>query len=174
MRRIFFSAVAFATLLSGPLGAVRAQGADDSFIAATIKAALLDNRHTSGTRINVDSHQGVVLLSGFARSEEEKAAATRVAEGVLGVSKVINSVAVGPSTSLGTKLDDSIVTGKVKAALMDSADVKSMQVNVETRDGVTQLAGFIQSDAMKEKAGRIAAGIDGVKRVDNVLVVKPR
>jgi hyperosmotically inducible protein len=148
--------------------------ADDSVIAATIKAALLDNKNTSGTRINVDSDQGVVQLSGFARSEDEKAAASKVAAGVDGVKKVLNNVAVAPATSMGTKLDDSLVTGKVKAALMDAADVKSLHINVETHDGVTQLAGFVASAAMKDKAGQITAGIPGVKRVDNVLVVRPR
>ncbi|MGB7904422.1 MAG: BON domain-containing protein [Steroidobacteraceae bacterium] len=147
---------------------------DDAVIAATIKAGLLDNRNTSGTRINVGSYQGVVQLSGFARSEGEKAAATKVAESVAGVKSVVNSVAVAPATSMSTKLDDSLVTGKVKAALMDAADVKSLQINVETHDGVTQLAGFVASEAMKDKAGRITAGVEGVTRVDNVLVVKPR
>jgi hyperosmotically inducible periplasmic protein len=160
-------------------GAAPAQGTtadpiDDATIAATIKAGLLDNRNTSASRINVDSYQGVVQLSGFARSEAEKAAATRVAEGVTGVKQVVNSLALAPATSMGTKLDDSLVTGKVKAALMDAADVKSLQINVETRDGVTQLAGYVASEAMKDKASRIAAGIEGVKRVDNVLMVRPR
>ncbi len=169
--------VAFiALLLAAPVQAQESapDAADDSVIAATIKAGLLDNRNTSATRINVDSYQGVVQLSGFARSEGEKAAATEVAEGVTGVKKVLNSVAVAPATSMGTRLDDSLVTGKVKAALMDAADVKSLHINVETHDGVTQLAGFVASAAMKDKAGRITAGIDGVKSVDNVLVVKPR
>lgn len=152
----------------------RAEVANDGYIAATIKAALLDNHNTSGTRINVDSRDGVVLLSGFAGSEAEKAAATRVAAGVTGVKQVVNNVAIGPPTSIGTKLDDSLLTGKVKAALMDAADVSSLQINVETRAGVTQLAGYVPTAAMKEKAGRIAAGIDGVKSVDNVLEVRPR
>jgi hyperosmotically inducible periplasmic protein len=163
-------------LLAGPTRAQQSSTdtADDSVIAATVKASLLDNRHTSGTRINVDSYQGVVQLSGFARSEEEKSYATKVAASVSGVTKVVNSVAVAPATSMGTKLDDSLVTGKVKAALMDAADVKSLQINVETHDGAVQLAGFVASAAMKDKAGRVAAGVDGVKSVDNVLVVKPR
>jgi osmotically-inducible protein OsmY len=75
---------------------------------------------------------------------------------------------------MSTKLDDSIVTGKVKAALMDASEVSSLQINVETRGGVTQLAGQVPTAAMKEKAGRIAAGIAGVKSVDNVLEVRPR
>lgn len=177
MKTLFIAICASLAMLCG--GTVLAQATqadtiDDATIAATIKADLLDNRNTSAARINVDSYQGVVQLSGFARSEAEKAAATKVAEGVDGVKQVVNSLAIAPATSLGTKLDDSLVTGKVKAALMDAADVKSLQINVETRDGVTQLAGYVASEAMKDKAGRIAAGIDGVKRVDNVLLVRPR
>jgi hyperosmotically inducible protein len=172
--RLALPLLAALAMVSGLAGVARAQGANDGYIAATIKAALLDNRNTSGTRINVDSQQGVVQLSGFASSEAERAAATKVAQGVEGVTKVVNNVAIAPPTSMGTKLDDSLITGKVKAALMDAADVKSLQINVETRAGVTQLAGYVASEAMKAKAGQIAAGIDGVKSVDNVLVVKPR
>jgi hyperosmotically inducible protein len=179
MRRSTFTPLA-ALLLVLAAAAATAQpsssgaATNDPAIAATIKAALFDNRHTSASRINVESRQGVVQLSGFARSEEEKAAAAKVAAGVTGVRQVINDVAVAPATSLGTRLDDSLVTGRVKAALMDAADVKSMQINVETHDGVTQLAGFVASAAMKDKAGRIAAGVAGVKRVENALVVRPR
>jgi osmotically-inducible protein OsmY len=38
---------------------------------------------------------------------------------------------------------------------------------------VTQLAGFVTSNGMRERAGQIAAGISGVRQVENVLVVKP-
>lgn len=147
---------------------------DDASIAATIKAGLFDNKNTSAGKINVESHKGVVQLSGFAATQAEKDAAGKIAQAVEGVREVHNSIGLQPGTSLGTKLDDSIITGKVKAALMDSADIKSMQINVETRNGVTQLAGFVTSAAMKERAGKVAAGIDGVVRVDNVLLVKPK
>ena len=172
----FLTFLAFLSLLTAPARAQQSSTdtADDSVIAATIKVALLDNRNTSGTRINVDCYHGVVQLSGFARSEAEKTYATKVAAGVSGVKQVVNNVAVASATSMGTRLDDSLVTGKVKAALMDAADVKSLQINVETHDGAVQLAGFVASAAMKEKAGRITAGVDGVKSVDNVLVVRPR
>lgn len=172
--RCLLSALAVWVATLGNAEIAFAQEPGDGYIAATIKAALLDNRHTSGTRINVDSDNGVVSLSGFASSEAEKVAATRVAAGVKGVKQVVNNVAIAAPTSMGTRLDDSIVTGKVKAALMDASDVSSLQINVETRGGVTQLAGYVPTAAMKEKAGRIAAGIAGVKSVDNVLEVRPR
>ena len=168
-------AALFAALLAVPAHAGKSAGdrVDDATIAATIKASLLDNRATNSTQINVESSQGTVQLSGFVESQGEKDAAGRIASQTDGVRKVVNSLSIAPKTSIGTKLDDSLTTGKVKAALMDAADVKSLQINVETKSGVTQLAGFVPTSAMKERAGQIAAGIDGVKRVENVLVVKP-
>ena len=147
---------------------------DDGAIAASIKAGLLDHKSTSSTQINVESYRGTVQLSGFVESQGEKEAAGNVAKDVKGVKNVINSLSIAPKTSMGTKLDDSLTTGKVKAALMDASDVKSLQINVETKNGVTQLAGFVTSAGMKERAGKIAADVAGVKRVDNVLVVKPK
>ena len=164
------------TILAAPASAQKSTGEmiDDGTIAATIKAGLLDDKATSSMQINVESYKGTVQLSGFVESPAEKEAAGNVAARVSGVGKVINSLALAPKTSLGTKLDDSLVTGKVKAALMDSADVKSMQINVETKNGVTQLAGFVTSQGMKERAGQVAAAVSGVKKVDNVLLVKPK
>jgi len=147
---------------------------DDSTITAEIKAALLDNKDTHSTSISVETYRGTVQLSGFVASDAEKAKAEKVAAEVRGVKHVINSLAIAPKTSMGTKLDDSVLTGKVKAALMDTADVKSLQINVETHDGVTQLAGFVTSEKMKERAGKVAGDVEGVKSVDNVLVVKPQ
>jgi hyperosmotically inducible protein len=165
----------FAALLSGPVHAAdqsAGQVIDDSSITTQVKAGLLDNKGTKSLSINVESYKGTVQLSGFVASEAEKATAGKVAEGVKGVTRVVNSVAVAPGTSVGTKIDDSITTSKVKAALMDSAEVKSMSINVETRGGVSQLAGFVDNAAMRDKAGRVAAGVSGVKRVDNQLQVK--
>jgi hyperosmotically inducible protein len=147
---------------------------DDGTIAASIKAGLLDNKATSSMHINVESYKGTVQLSGFVDSEAEKDTAGKVAARVNGVKKVVNSLRVAPRTSLGTRLDDSLLTGKVKAALMEAPEIKSMQINVETRNGVTQLAGFVTNAAMKDKAGKVAAGVKGVKQVDNVLLVKPK
>jgi hyperosmotically inducible periplasmic protein len=178
MKKILFASALVACLVAAlplPAHAQKSAGEmiDDGSIAASIKAGLLDNKSTSAMQINVESYKGTVQLSGFVESQAEKDAAGKVAAGVDGVKRVINSLGLAPTTSMGTKLDDTLVTGKVKAALMDAADVKSMQINVETKSGVTQLAGFVTSAGMKDRAGKVAEGVAGVKRVDNVLVVKP-
>lgn len=163
-------------LLAAPAVAQKSAGEtlDDAVIAATLKASLLDHKDTDGTRINVESSRGVVQLSGFVRSESEKATAEKLAQATPGVTQVINSLVVSAGTSIGTRLDDALITGQVKAALMDAADVSSLQINVETRDGVTQLSGFVTSAAMKARAEKVAAGVAGVKRVDNALQVRPQ
>jgi len=74
---------------------------------------------------------------------------------------------------LSQKFDDSVTTGKVKAALIDTKDIKSGRINVETRSGVVQLSGFVTSDAMRDKAAAVATKVEGVKQLDNVLQVQP-
>jgi hyperosmotically inducible protein len=145
---------------------------DDNTINASVKAALIGNKTTKAHDINVETYKGVVQLSGFVDSPEQKDEATKVASEVDGVKSVNNSISVGGKTSMGTKLDDTVTTGKVKAALMDASDVKSGQINVETKSGIVQLSGFVDSAAMKDKAGQVAAGVSGVKEVQNALLVR--
>jgi hyperosmotically inducible periplasmic protein len=146
---------------------------DDTTINASVKAALIGNKTTKAHDINVETYKGVVQLSGFVDTPAEKDEAARVAAGVDGVKSVQNSIAIGGKTSMGTKLDDTVMTGRVKAALMDAKNVKSGQINVETKSGIVQLSGFVDSEAMKDKAGTVTAGVNGVKDVQNALIVKP-
>lgn len=161
--------------IAAPAHAAKTAGdaLDDSTINASVKAALVTNKKTEAHRINVETYKGIVQLSGFVNSQAEKDEATQVAAAVSGVKEVRNSVAIGPSGSVGQKLDDSVTTGRVKAALIDDKDVKSHQINVETNAGVVQLSGFVTSEAMRDSAARVAANVDGVKKVDNELMVKP-
>ena len=145
---------------------------DDNTVNASVKAALIENKTTKAHDINVETYKGVVQLSGFVETAAEKEEAGRVAAGVDGVKSVSNDISIGGKTSMGTKLDDTVTTGKVKTALMDADDVKSGQINVETKGGIVQLSGFVNSAEMKKKAGEVAAGVGGVKEVQNVLVVK--
>ncbi|HJV24672.1 MAG TPA: BON domain-containing protein [Aromatoleum sp.] len=70
-------------------------------------------------------------------------------------------------------MDDATITTKVKAALVESKDVKAREVNVETYRGVVQLSGFVATQAEAQKAGEIARGIKGVQSVKNDIRIKP-
>ena len=76
------------------------------------------------------------------------------------------------SESTGEYVDDSVITTKVKTALLNDEGLKSFDISVETYKDVVQLSGFVNSDQVKARAGQVAAGVSGVKSVRNNLVVK--
>lgn len=82
----------------------------------------------------------------------------------------IGCAATQKSQSTGQYVDDSVITTKVKAAIVKEKSLKVYQINVETYKGIVQLSGFIRSDEEIKKAEEIAGSIEGVKEVKNNLV----
>ena len=72
----------------------------------------------------------------------------------------------------GDAMGDAAITAKVKTAFMADPDVKALQINVDTKDGVVALKGAVDGRTNVDKAVQIARGIDGVKSVDNQLTVR--
>jgi len=77
-----------------------------------------------------------------------------------------------PSTTVGTDIDDTIVTTKVKAALVGEPNMKDFDVKVETTKGVVQLAGVVDNQMTIDRAIAVAKNVEGVKSVDNVMTIK--
>lgn len=69
-------------------------------------------------------------------------------------------------------VDDSVITSKVKAELLATKDIKSLQISVKTYRGEVILSGFVDNAAMKEKAEQVVSKVEGVRLVKNSLVVK--
>jgi osmotically-inducible protein OsmY len=74
--------------------------------------------------------------------------------------------------STGEYIDDSVITSKVKAAILDDPALKYFQISVETYKGIVQLSGFVDSAEAVRRAGQAASGVQGVTSVRNDLVVK--
>lgn len=72
----------------------------------------------------------------------------------------------------GEYIDDSVVTGKVKAAVFNDPSLKSAEINVETFKGSVQMSGFVESQGDINKAVALARGVQGVTNVKNDMVVK--
>ena len=72
----------------------------------------------------------------------------------------------------GEYIDDSVITAKIKTQLANDDFLKSFQISVESRKGIVELSGFVDSQNAKDKAGQIARGVEGVKSVRNDLIVK--
>ncbi len=75
-------------------------------------------------------------------------------------------------TTIGTEIDDTAITTKVKTALLADDYVKGLDIKVETRKGEVQLSGYVDSQEQIDKAVAIAKGIEGVKNVNNEMMVK--
>ena len=75
-------------------------------------------------------------------------------------------------SSTGEYLDDSMITSKVKAKLLEDKEVSGLAVNVETFKGVVQLSGFVKSDAERQKAVQLARSVGGVKDIKDDIRLK--
>jgi osmotically-inducible protein OsmY len=94
------------------------------------------------------------------------------AEAEHAVAKEKPAAAPSKGESSGEYFDDTVITTKVKAAILKEPSLKSAEVNVETYKGVVQLSGFVSSRALIDKAIAVARKVGGVKSVKNNMVVK--
>lgn len=150
------------------------ENVDDAVIATRIKADLIADPLTKAHEIDVQVFKGRVQLNGFVRSDAMRAQAVKLARSVDGVAAVDNNLklkAAGERTE-GEAVDDATLTARVKSALVSDSRTSSVAINVETRDAVVLLAGFVNSADMRTAAGEVARGTSGVAKVDNQLAVK--
>ena len=69
-------------------------------------------------------------------------------------------------------LRDSLITARVKAALLAEKGIPSLSIAVETYEGRVQLSGFVKAPDIASRAGRVTAGVSGVRTVHNSIGVK--
>ena len=72
----------------------------------------------------------------------------------------------------GEFIDDSVITAKVKTALVDDPSVSALHINVETNKGVVQLKGVARDPQESWKAADLARHVSGVRGVRNDIVVR--
>ena len=96
--------------------------------------------------------------------------------GVLVLAVVLASVwgcgSTAKTEGTGEYVDDSVITSKVKAAILNDPNLKVNEINVETFKGVVQLSGFVSSQAAESKAVEVARTVGGVKSVKNDMRLK--
>ena len=69
-------------------------------------------------------------------------------------------------------LHDTAITARVKAALLAERDIPSLAISVETYEGRVQLTGFVKVAEIVSRAGRVTAGVSGVRTVHNNIAVR--
>jgi hyperosmotically inducible protein len=164
-------AIPFALVLIAP---AFAGPAEDAMLTGKVKAALVASPDAKARQVDVESKDGVVQLKGFVDDATHITAATAVANGVEGVTKVENNLKVQPAAnrSAGAVIDDAMITTKVKSSLLADSATSGLKIDVDTRQGKVQLNGFVASDTEKTVAQNIAARTEGVTSVENNLTVR--
>ena len=101
------------------------------------------------------------------------ALASVLAVSVIGCSKPVDNVGLPvASTTVGTDIDDSVITSSVKSALLADADIKSFDFKVETRKGEVLLSGFVDNQSQVDRATAATRAVAGVKGSQNNVVLK--
>ncbi len=87
-------------------------------------------------------------------------------------STAMNSQAQPVTDKIASATDDAAVTTKVKAALLAEPGLRSMEIHVDTKDGVVTLTGTPDSSAVRDKAVVVARNVAGVKEVVDQMASK--
>lgn len=148
----------------------KSEGHPDIWITTKVKSALLYHTSVSGLKTEVETKDGVVILTGEAENQAQRELAAEYANGIEGVRRVDNRMTVkGERAGV---IDDASITVQVKAALMSRRSTSAFQTGVKTRNGVVTLTGTAGNEAEKELAERLARGVSGVKSVDNEMRIE--
>ena len=104
----------------------------------------------------------------------QTAIASLLAVFVVACSKPVDNPGVAPlpTTTVGTDIDDSVITSNVKSVLLADSDVKSFDFKVETRKGEVMLSGFVDNQAQLDRANAATRAVPGVKAVQSNVVLK--
>ena len=120
--------------------------------------------------VNVTSFNRQVLLTGEVPSAQDRQRVEQVVLGVENVRSVVNDLAVMPPTSLGQRSNDTFITGKVRASLVDAKDLSASAFKVVTERGTVYLMGRVtQREA--DRATQMTRTIGGVQRVVRIFEI---
>ena len=147
----------------------------DTSIEAKIFKKWLDKDKLMATHMSVEVYESRVLLTGIAKTEEERASAVGLAWKVNGVKDVINEIIVGDSPSLVEIARDTAITAELKSRLTFNKEILAVNYAIETILGTIFLLGIAQDQAELDRVINLAQNISYVKKIiSHVRVKKPK
>jgi hyperosmotically inducible protein len=145
----------------------------DSTITAAINAKFLADPDIKSLGISATTVNGVVRLTGTVPNLAMNDRAISVAKETSGVKEVISELEIKPSSKAANLISDSSITSKIKAKYLADADIKALDVHVETTNGMVTLTGNVPNDYVKNHAISLAKDVEGVKEVKSKLAISP-
>ncbi len=131
---------------------------------SAIQGAIGERGHVNATSFN-----RVLLLTGEVPTEDDKQAVAKAVTQIPTVRYLVNELAVMPNSSMGTRTNDTVITGKVKAAFVDTKTAFN-SIKVVTERGVVYLMGLV-TEPEASRAVEIARSTGGVVKVVRVFQI---
>ena len=140
----------------------------DSWLTAKTKIALYSDERVKGRQISVETVHRTVRLRGKVDSDEARAAAASIAEGIEHVKAVKNDLeVVAIEDRKATDVSDKDITSQVEARF--SKTTQLTEIDVRTDGGLVTLTGAAPSIGASARASELARGVPGVRAVRNEL-----
>ncbi|GGB68653.1 MULTISPECIES: BON domain-containing protein [Henriciella] len=147
------------------------EAVDDSTVSNQIKAMLLNE--SGFGEVDVEVVQGLVLLSGRVATPEHRVRAEDIAWTATRTRDVANEIVIEQPGGFFANASDELITARVRASLIAAKNVKSINYNIETYNGVVYLMGIAQTNAELKEAAERASVVGGVDRVVSYVKVRP-
>ena len=131
-------------------------------------ASAIRENFGSKEHINITSYNRQVLITGEVSNDTVRRQVEQLIGQVQNVRAVVNELAIGPASSFGDRSNDTVLVGKVKAAMVDSEDVFANVFKVVGERGTIYLMGRV-TQREGQRATDVVRGVSGVKRVVRVF-----
>jgi osmotically-inducible protein OsmY len=147
----------------------------DTAIEAKIFKSWINTDNSMARYMSIEVYESRVLLTGIAKTEEERAVAVGLAWKVDGVKDVMNEIFVGNTPSFIEIARDTAITTELKSRLTFSKEILAVNYAIETIQGQVFLLGIAQDQAELDRVIDLAQNISYVKRIiTHVRVKEPR
>ncbi|MBD3676136.1 MAG: BON domain-containing protein [Planctomycetaceae bacterium] len=143
------------------------QQKSDQTISDQVEDELIFDQAVFAHKIDIETDQGIVQLSGNVSNLLAKKRAAKIAEAVRGVRAVVNNIEVN---AVAGRTDQEI-QDDVEAALLTNPATESFEVSSKVNDGFVNLTGTVESWQEKQLSEKVAAGVYGVRGVNNSILV---
>ena len=119
---------------------------------------------------NVTSYNRLLLVTGEAATEADKAAVEQALSRIENVRSVVNELVITLPSSIGNRSNDALITSKVKASMVDAKDIQANAYKVVTERSVVYLMGRV-TEREANRGADISRGVSGVRKVVKVFDV---
>jgi len=143
----------------------------DSNITTKINAGLIKDPMVKTRKIDIDTIDGHVILTGIVQTEKEAQRAVAIARRVPGVKKITRNIQVG-SRSFGQAVDDQLLGNRIKAKLIAEPGIRSLNIDVDVAKRVVTLSGIVDSLVQKRKIIEITKTTPRIIKVVDFIKVK--